>query len=74
MWVPLCYLTCQRLFDTVDHISMLDVLSRSFGLQDKTLNWLEDFLTERSQAESDDVALRFGFPQGSVIGPKSVIE
>jgi len=60
---------------------MLNVLSRRFGLQDKALNWLEDLLlTDRSQAihngatESDDVALRFGVPQGSVIVPKSFIE
>jgi len=76
--VPLCYFTAA--FDTVDHTVMLDVLSRRFGLQDEALNWLEDFLTDRSQAihngatESDDVALRFGVPQGSVIEPKSFIE
>jgi len=63
-------------FDTVDYAIMLDVLSWRFGLQDEALNWLEDFLTDCSQAihngttESDDVALRFGVPQGSVIGPK----
>jgi hypothetical protein len=67
-------------FDTVDHTIMLDVLSRRFGLQDEALNWLKDFLTDRSQAiqngatESDDIALQFGVPQGSVIGPKSFIE
>jgi len=67
-------------FDTVDHTIMLDVLSRRFGLQDEALNWLEDFLTDRRQAnhngatECDDVVLRFGVPQGSVIGPKRFIE
>jgi len=67
-------------FDTVYHTIMLDVLSRRFGLRNEALNWLEDFLTDRSQAfhngvtESDDVALRFGVPQRSVIGPKSFIE
>ena len=63
-------------FDTVDHSIMLDVLRRRFGIQDAALSWLSDFLTDRSQAirssasQSDDVALRFGVPQGSVIGPK----
>jgi len=67
-------------FDTVDHTIMLDVLLRRFGLQDEALNWLKDFLTDRSQAihngatESDDVALWFGVPQGSVIRPKSFME
>jgi len=67
-------------FDTVDHTIMLDVLSRRFGLQDEALNWLGDFLTDRSQAihngatEFDDVALRFGVPLGSVIGLRSFIE
>lgn len=67
-------------FDTVDHSIMLDVLRRRFGIHDEALNWLDDFLTDRSQAirsganQSDDVALRFGVPQGSVIGPKRFIE
>jgi len=49
-------------FDTADHTIMLDVLSRRFGLRNEALKWLEDFLTDRSQAihngvtESDDVA------------------
>jgi len=67
-------------FDTVDHSIMLDVMRRRFGIQDEAFNWLDDFLTDRSRAirsgenQSDDIALRFGVPQGSVIGPKQFIE
>lgn len=67
-------------FDTVDHSIMVDVLERRFGVRDSALNWLEDFLTGRSQAirlginQTDDVSLKFGIPQGSVTGPKRFIE
>jgi len=67
-------------FDAVDHSIMLDVLRRRFGIQDEALNWLDDFLTDRSQAirsganQCDDAALSFGVPQGSVTGPKRFIE
>jgi len=66
-------------FDTADHSMMLDVLRRRFGSQNEALNWLDDFLTDRSQAirsganQSDDVALRFGVLQRSVIGLKRFI-
>jgi len=61
---------------------MLDVLSRSFGVHDEALNWLEDLLTDRSQAihdgatESDDVALWFGVHRGQsrTTGLKSFID
>jgi Reverse transcriptase (RNA-dependent DNA polymerase) len=36
-------------FDTVDHSNVLDVPKRRFGIQDATLNWLSDFLTDRRQ-------------------------
>ena len=67
-------------FDTVDHSIMVDVLKRRFGVCDSALNWLEDFLTSRSQAirlgtnQTVDVSLKFGVPQGSVMGPKRFIE
>jgi Reverse transcriptase (RNA-dependent DNA polymerase) len=67
-------------FDTVDHSILVDILRRRFGIRDAALNWLEDFLTSRSQAirlgtnQTDDVELKFGVPQGSVTGPKRFIE
>jgi len=47
------------------------------GTRDAARNWLEDFLSSRSQVESnqsDDVLLQFGVPYGPVAGPKRVIE
>ena len=67
-------------FDTVDHSIMVDVLKRRFGVCDSALNWFEDFLTSRSQAiplgtnQTVDVSVKFGVPQGSVMGPKRFIE
>ena len=46
----------------------------SYGVKGKILNWIKDFLSERSQikvknAESSLAPVLSGIPQGSVIGP-----
>ncbi len=63
-------------FDTVDHF----ILKSRFSVRDAALSWLEDFMTNRSQAvslntsQSKDILLKHGVPQGSVSGPKRFIE
>ena len=62
-------------FDTIDHAKLLDVLKSSFGIEDTALAWFESYLRERTQtvklgtSTSDPHTLRYGVPQGSVLGP-----
>jgi hypothetical protein len=67
-------------FDTVDHTILMDVERLRFGISDRPLRWLSNFLSDRSQivrfnsSDSDDIILSCGVPQGSVLGPKRFIE
>ena len=62
-------------FDTVDHGILLKLLSTSFGIRGKVLEWFSSYLLGRSQrilfdgVKSDSFDLRFGVPQGSCLGP-----
>ncbi len=62
-------------FDTVDHAILLSRLESRFGVKGKALDWFASYLSERSQAvkidgiTSSHKKLKFGVPQGSVLGP-----
>ena len=62
-------------FDTVDHDLLLNILMREIGLRGTVLTWFESFLKGRSQrirlgsTVSDEIVIKFGVPQGSVLGP-----
>ena len=62
-------------FDTVDHGILLKLLSTSFGIRGKVLEWFSSYLLGRSQrilfdgVKTDSFDLRFGVPQGSCLGP-----
>uniref|UniRef100_A0A8C5AGF3 Reverse transcriptase domain-containing protein n=1 Tax=Gadus morhua TaxID=8049 RepID=A0A8C5AGF3_GADMO len=62
-------------FDTIDHSSLLHRLEHYVGFGGTALGWLESYLTDRTRfvlhevAESKHCKLRFGVPQGSVLGP-----
>ena len=62
-------------FDTIDHDIMLNRLTSLFGITGKALQWLESYLTNRSQSvvidgfTSNVANLVWGVPQGSVLGP-----
>ena len=62
-------------FDTIDHQKLLNLLDRSFGIKGSALKWFESYLKERTQtvqvgaAKSKPVTLKYGVPQGSVLGP-----
>jgi hypothetical protein len=62
-------------FDTLDHSTVLQRLSNSFGLSGPALDWVKTYLVGRSQfvkvdsAVSQTLGCDFGVPQGSVLGP-----
>ena len=74
--VLLVLLDLSAAFDTIDHQTLLLRL-QSFGIQDTVLRWHRSYLQDRTQkicingVESDPITLKYGVPQGSVIGPKN---
>nr|CAI5825776.1 unnamed protein product [Callosobruchus analis] len=64
-----------KAFDCVNHRKLLDKLIRC-GVRGKALNWIDSFLSNRSQfvsinevAVSETLNINIGVPQGSVLGP-----
>ena len=62
-------------FDTIDHTKLLETLEKSFGITGGALHWVTSYLTGRTQTVqigeslSEPQNLKFGVPQGSVLGP-----
>ncbi|KAK6168440.1 hypothetical protein SNE40_020971 [Patella caerulea] len=73
--VVLVLLDLSAAFDTIDHDVLLNRLQTRFGVDELCLKWIRSYLTDRSQyvvmdnATSSPKTLRFGVPQGSVLGP-----
>ena len=66
-------------FDTVDHQTLLRVLSRRFGVDGSALSWYSSYLTNRTQTfqqgkqQSGPHVVDCSVPQGSVLGPLGFI-
>ena len=62
-------------FDTVDHKKLLNILKTEILIDGNALKWFESFLCGRCQKvkignfESEEIIIKFGVPQGSVLGP-----
>ena len=73
--VFLVLLDLSAAFDTVDHQVFLRQLQHRYGFARGALDWMSSYLTDREQhvvingTPSDAVTLKYGFPQGSCIGP-----
>ena len=70
------YLDLSSAFDSIDHTLLLDEL-QSIGIKDKALETLKSYLSDRqvqvslpgTNTKSDSLPLKYGVPQGSVLGP-----
>ena len=62
-------------FDTIDHGLLLNRMEKRFQICGSALAWFKSYLSDRAQSvqiencRSDPIALNFGVPQGSVLGP-----
>ena len=68
------FLDFKKAFDKVSHKKLCDKLA-TYGIRGKTLEWIIDFLSNRTQKVlvggkiSDPVNVMSGVPQGTVLGP-----
>ena len=73
--VLLILLDLSAAFDTINHIKLMYLLEKCFGLTGIVLKWIDSYLKDRYQsvkvgtAISEVIAIIFGVPQGSVLGP-----
>ena len=73
--VLLVLLDLSSAFDTLDHSILLARLQTDYGIQDTALQWLKSYLTGRTSRVSVKAkyskphTLKYGVPQGSVLGP-----
>ena len=74
--VMLTLLDLSAAFDTVDHAVLLRRLQQSYGLDGLVLKWFRSYLQELTQSvrcgsvsRSTPTQVRYGVPQGSVLGP-----
>jgi len=71
----LALLDVSAAFDSVDHDILMQRLEKSFGFGGQVLSWLESFIRDRTQSVTIGGShsvwrrIRFGVPQGSVLGP-----
>jgi len=68
------YIDLSKAFDTVNHVLLLDKLQK-FGIKGHALDWMTNYLTDRTQCTSvngnlsSSLSVEIGVPQGSILGP-----
>ena len=72
--IDVAYLDFRKAFDLVSHRHLLYKMSK-YGIKQQVLNWVEAFLSQRTQkvvirgTASESFNVSSGVPQGSVLGP-----
>ena len=70
------FLDLSAAFDTIDIDRLLQILADEIGLSGMALQWCKSFLSNRTQRVkilgeySEMLFVKYGVPQGSVLGPK----
>ena len=73
--VVYCIHDLSAAFDTIDHSTLLERLYGDFGISGTVFQWFKSYISNRQQRVHIDGSLsctqdlRFGVPQGSVLGP-----
>ena len=68
------FIDLRKAFDTVNHDLLLMKLEH-YGIRNNMLSWLKSYLTDRKQfvtfngQSSELMHIKYGVPQGSVLGP-----
>ena len=68
------FIDLSKAFDTIDHNTLIVKLNR-YGIRGKALSLIESYLSRRTQytevfgEKSDSLIVKYGVPQGSVLGP-----
>lgn len=74
LFIGVIYIDLKKAFETLNIQIMLDKLYK-IGLRDNVLNWFESYLSGRKQKVkigeilSEENDIRYGVPQGSILGP-----
>jgi hypothetical protein len=73
--IMLVLLDLSSAFDTIDHNILIKRMQREFGITGSALLWFDSYINDRSSRVcvlgeySEKLPLKYGVPQGSVVGP-----